>query len=202
MTLLLAFAFLSGLVTVLSPCILPVLPIVLSSSVGGKSRPAGIILGLVLSFSLATLALSRLVAWLGLSASTIRWGAVVVIGVMGISMVMPGLHERIEALLSRLPGGEMEEQRGGWWSGVATGLSLGVLWAPCAGPILAAVIALAATQNVTPGAVAVVVAYAIGAGVPLLLLAYGGQALARRTSLLSRHSLKVQQSFGVVMILV
>ncbi len=201
MLLLLVVAFAAGLVTVFSPCILPVLPVVLGSSVsGGKLRPVGVIAGLIVSFSLFTLAISQVVALLGLSASVLRLVAVAVIAFLGLSLLIPALNERVELLFSRLPGMASTKQRGGWWGGVLTGASLGLVWAPCAGPILAAVTALAATQQVSAGTVVVVVAYAVGAGVPLLGIAYGGRALAQRTARLARYGGRVHQVFGGLML--
>ncbi len=200
MLILIAFAFLSGLVTVLSPCILPVLPIVLASSVGGRARPLGVVVGLIASFSLTTLLLSRAVLWLGLSASSLRLGAVLVLVLMGATMLLPAIGQRVEALASRLSSGASARPRAGWGSGLLLGASLGLLWAPCAGPILAAVIVLAATQQVTLGAAMIVLAYAVGAGVPLLLIAYSGQAVMGRLRGVTQR-LRVQQLFGSVMLL-
>jgi cytochrome c biogenesis protein CcdA/thiol-disulfide isomerase/thioredoxin len=194
-------AFAAGLVTVFSPCILPVLPVVLGSSVsGGKLRPVGVITGLIVSFSIFTLAISQIVALLGLSASVLRLVAVAVIAFLGLSLLIPALNERVERLFSRLPGMASTKQRGGWWGGVLTGTSLGLVWAPCAGPILAAVTALAATQQVSAGTAIVVIAYAVGAGVPLLGIAYGGRALAQRAARLARYGGRVHQVFGGLML--
>ena len=89
----------------------------------------------------------------------------------------------------------------GFWPGFVTGLSLGLVWAPCAGPILASVTALAATQELNFASVIVVVSYAIGSGIPLLAIAYGGRSLIQKVPFLSKNLGKVQKLFGVVMIL-
>jgi cytochrome c biogenesis protein CcdA/thiol-disulfide isomerase/thioredoxin len=201
MLLLLVVALVAGLVTVLSPCILPVLPIVLGSSVGGgKLRPLGVIAGLIVSFAVFTLLISQIVALLGLSASVLRLAAVAVIALLGLSLLLPALNQQVERLLSRLPGMAPTTSRGGFWGGAFTGVSLGLIWAPCAGPILAAVTTLAATQQVSAGVAVVVVAYAVGVGVPLLGIAYGGRALARRAARLARYGQRVQQVFGGLML--
>lgn len=154
MLLLLGVAFVAGLVTVFSPCVLPVLPVVLGSSVpGGKARPLGVIAGLFISFSVFTLALTEIVALLHLSANFLRFVAIVVIAVLGLSLLIPRWHERIELLLSRLRGPTSTRPRSGWWGGMLTGVSLGLVWVPCAGPILASVTTLAATQQVSAGTV-------------------------------------------------
>lgn len=204
MTVLLIFAFLSGIVTVLSPCVLPVLPIVLSSSAAsGKRRPLGVITGLIISFSIFTLLITQIVALLGLSANTLRIVAVVIIGFLGLSMIIPKLNEIVEKALSFIPrlAGNNQHEGNGFMPGFITGLSLGLVWAPCAGPILASVTALAATQSVNFGSALVVIAYAIGSGIPLLAIAYGGRSLIQKVPFLNKNLGKVQRGFGVVMML-
>ena len=204
MLILILFSLLAGLVTVLSPCVLPVLPIVLSSSASqGKRRPLGVITGLIISFSIFTLAISQIVKFLGLSAQTLRIIAVSVIGLLGLSMIIPKFNEWIEKALSFIPNiaGNSHKEGSGFWPGFITGLSLGLVWAPCAGPILASVTALAATQELTFSAAIVVIFYAIGAGIPLLGIAYGGRSLIQKVPFLSKNLGKVQKVFGVVMIL-
>lgn len=204
MVILILFALLSGIVTVLSPCVLPVLPIVLSSSASsGKRRPLGVITGLIISFSLFTLAISEIVRLLGLSASTLRIIAVAVIGLLGLSMIIPKLNEIIERALSFIPrlAGDGQKEGSGFGPGFITGLSLGLVWAPCAGPILASVTALAATQEITFASAIVVISYAIGSSIPLLGIAYGGRSIIQKVPFLSKNLGKVQKGFGVIMIL-
>lgn len=204
MFILILFSLLSGLVTVLSPCVLPVLPIVLSSSASHeKKRPLGVITGLIISFSIFTLAISQIVKLLGLSAQTLRIIAISVIGLLGLSMVIPKLNEVIEKALSFIPNlaGGSHKEGSGFMPGFITGLSLGLVWAPCAGPILASVTALAATSRVSFASVIVVVSYAIGSGIPLLGIAYGGRSLIQKVPFLSKNLGKVQKGFGIIMIL-
>jgi cytochrome c biogenesis protein CcdA len=201
MALSIVFAFLAGLVTVASPCILPILPIALSSGVArGRLRPLGVIVGLVVSFSVFTLAVSQLVALLGLPANALRLAAVVIIALLALGMIVPALRDQLERLFSRLPGLAPTRQGSGWWGGLLTGAALGLVWAPCAGPVLAAITTLAATSRVTSQVVAVTAAYALGVGTPLLAIAYGGQAAIRRVPALSRRSLGIQRVFGGLML--
>jgi cytochrome c biogenesis protein CcdA/thiol-disulfide isomerase/thioredoxin len=206
MLILLLVSFAAGLVTVLSPCILPVLPIVLGSSVnGGRARPFAVVAGLIVSFSVFTLAAAQIVALLHLSSSVLRLAAILIIAILGLTLLVPQLSQWFERLTAGLPGlaGSGHAARGsGVWGGLLTGASLGLVWAPCAGPILAAVTTLAATQQVSAGAAAVLVAYALGAGVPMLGLAYGGRALAQRARGLARYGGRVQQVFGALMLVV
>jgi cytochrome c biogenesis protein CcdA/thiol-disulfide isomerase/thioredoxin len=205
MMLLLGFAFLAGLVTILAPCIWPILPIVLSSSVAGKGhqRPLGITLGVVVSFGFFTLALSYLVHSVHFDPNVLRFVAVVAIGFLGLTMIIPALSAWIEGAISRFSGlfGQKSGNGNGFGIGFVTGLSLGVVWSPCAGPILAAIATLAATGKVTLTVVLVTAAYVTGVGIPLFLFAYGGQRIITRTRFLSAHLGRIQQVFGVIMLI-
>ena len=201
MVLLIAVAFVAGVATVLSPCVLPILPVVLASSTGGRKRPLALILGLVFSFALFTLLISQLVMRLGLSGSILRLAAVVIIGLLGVALIVPALNARLERLFIRLPGlAPQGHSDAGWRGGLLTGATLGLVWAPCAGPILAAVTTLAATQRANLAVALVAFAYAIGAGIPLLVIAYGGQAVLTRVPVFARHTLAIQKVFGGLMI--
>ncbi len=147
MIILVFFAFLAGIVTVLSPCILPILPILLSVGVGqGRYRPHGIVLGLVISFSFFTLTLTALVHATGVSPDILRYSAIVLIIFFGLMMLFPALGERLEGVMSAFTriGSRVQDQAGyagtGFVSGFIMGIALGLLWTPCAGPILAAII--------------------------------------------------------------
>ncbi len=205
MIILLGFAFLAGLVTILAPCIWPILPIVLSSSVAGKGhkRPLGITLGVMLSFGFFTLTLSYLVKEFHFNPDSLRVVAVIIIAFLGLTMAVPALSRKVEGFISRLSSffGQRSRQGSGLGAGFVTGLSLGVVWSPCAGPILAAIAALAATGKVTMEVVLVTAAYVVGVGIPLFLFAYGGQAVITRTRFLSAHLGRIQQGFGVIMLL-
>lgn len=202
MILLLSFAFLAGLVTVLSPCILPVLPVVLASALGSSRwRPAGVVLGLVVSFAFFTLTLTAIVTLLGVPADWLRLGGGVVIGAFGLTLLAPPLLHRFELLSGRLAGLQSAGSGGGgFWSGALVGASLGLVWAPCAGPILAGVTTLVATNRLSAAAVAVTASYAIGAGVPMLAIAYGGRRAVSRIRGINQHTATMQRAFGVVMV--
>ena len=205
MIILLGFSFLAGLVTILTPCIWPILPIVLSSSVAskGRRRPLGITFGVMLSFGFFTLALSYLVKEFHFDPDSLRIAAVIIIAFMGLTMVVPALSRRVEGFISRLSGlfGQHPKKGTGFGQGFLTGLSLGIVWSPCAGPILASIAALAATGKVDFAVVLVTAAYVLGVGIPLFLFAYGGQAILTRTRFLSAHLGRIQQGFGVIMLL-
>ncbi len=127
MLLLIGFAFLAGIVTVLSPCILPVLPVVLSGGLGGgKARPWGVITGFTASFTVFTLTLSTLVQTLGLDPDLLRWIAAGLILVFGIVLVVPFLKDKFMAWTTALVSRSSAPVRpgkpaGGYWSGVVLG---------------------------------------------------------------------------------
>lgn len=206
MLLLFGFAFLAGLVTILAPCIWPILPIVLSSSVAGEGhrRPLGITLGIVSSFAFFTLSISYLVKVFHFDPDTLRIVAIVIIGVLGLTMAIPLLSRMLEGLISRLSSlfGQRSKQGSGFLAGFIIGISLGIVWSPCAGPILAAIATLAATGRVTFNVVLVTLAYVAGVGIPLFIFAYGGRQVITRTRFLSRYAGRIQQVFGVIMLLV
>jgi cytochrome c biogenesis protein CcdA len=138
---LMAFAFVAGAATAVSPCILPVLPVALSAGLtGGRHRPLGMVTGLALSFTFAAVALVYVIDALGLPDGLLRTMAIVVLLGFGLSLLIPGLAARVEALIGRLapkaPSGAWA-RGGGFLSGLVLGLSLGLVYAPCAGPILA-----------------------------------------------------------------
>ncbi|MDC7232777.1 MAG: peptide-methionine (R)-S-oxide reductase MsrB [Spirochaetales bacterium] len=196
------FAFLSGIVTILSPCILPVLPLILSGSVGGKRKPLGVVLGFVLSFSLFTLILSTLVQALQISAQALRSVAVLIIILFGFILLVPGLQEKFELFTSRLVSRKQNKQREGFGGGIVAGASLGLLWTPCVGPIMASVISLAVSQQIDGGAAVIVLFYSLGTAIPMFGIMIGGRKLINRFPGLSRNTGKIQRVFGVVLILV
>ena len=205
MLLLIAFAFLAGIVTILSPCILPILPIVLSSSIGGKetgrARPVGVVVGFIASFTFFTLFLSTLVKASGISPDVLRTVSVFVIAGFGISLLIPRFQLFVEKLFSQatrfLPRGNTQT---GFGPGLLIGLSLGLLWTPCVGPILASVISLAITGTVTLDAFMITFAYSLGTAVPLFLVMAGGQNMLRKIPWLLSNTGRIQKVFGVVMI--
>ena len=203
MIVLLPFAFLAGFVTILSPCILPVLPVVLSGSVGGKSRPFGVITGFIASFSVFTLILSTLVQALNIPPDALRIAAVVLIISFGLIMLIPQLRYGFEKIASRIANvGGAKKQSKGFTGGLLIGASLGLVWTPCVGPIMASVISLAITQSIDGGSILIILVYSLGTAIPMLAIMLGGRTLLKRIPLLSRNLPGVQRIFGVLMILV
>jgi cytochrome c biogenesis protein CcdA/thiol-disulfide isomerase/thioredoxin len=205
MLLLIGFAFLAGVVTVLSPCILPVLPVVLSGGIGGgKARPWGVISGFTLSFTAFTLTLSTLVQTLGLDPDVLRWVAAALILLFGVVLVVPVLKDKFMAwttsLVSRSSSVKPGKPAGGYGAGFVLGLGLGVVWTPCVGPIMASVITLALSQSVDAASIFITLAYTVGTSIPLFLIMMGGRTLLNRAPWFTKHSTGIQRGFGILMV--
>jgi len=198
MVLLVLFAFLAGAGTALSPCVLPVLPALLSAgATGGRRRPLGIVTGLALTFTVTIVGLATVVDGVGLGDSTVRRLAIVALAGFGIAIAVPTVGDRLEAPLSRLARFGPRSTGRGFWSGVVVGGALGFLYAPCAGPILAAVVSVGAASGNT---IAVGLAFSLGSAAVLLVLALGGRALADRVRRAGRGP-TLQRALGFVMVL-
>jgi len=192
------FAFVAGAGTALSPCVLPVLPAVLSAGVtGGRRRPLGVVTGLTITHTFAIVALVYVIDALSLPNDLLRTFAIAVLIAFGLSLLVPPLSARIEAWLSRLAGAPHAAGADGFGSGLLLGGSLGFVYAPCAGPILAGVITVSAAQDFTVGRLAVALAYGIGSALVLYALMFGGRRLADR---LAAYRGRIQVAMGVVMI--
>ena len=178
MLVLIGIGLLAGVITAVSPCILPVLPIVLTAGVGdgGKRRPFMIIGGLVASFTVFTLAAGSILSALGLPQDFLRNLAIAMLFVVAASL----LSQRFAFALER-PLAFMTRRRGGHpSSGFVLGLSLGLVFVPCAGPVLATITILAAKSQVSVETIVLTLAYGVGFGVPMLLIALGGKQIAQR----------------------
>jgi cytochrome c biogenesis protein CcdA/thiol-disulfide isomerase/thioredoxin len=191
---LVGIGFVAGVITAVSPCILPVLPIVLAGGAtsGGIRRPIAIIGGLVASFTTFTLIAASLLSALGLPKDLLRNLAIAMLFVLAASLVFPRfafLLERPLAFMTRRKGGDLS-------SGLLLGVSLGLVFVPCAGPVLATVTVLVAQSRIGVDTVVLTLAYAIGAGLPMLLIAIGGQRVARR---FRSGAMLFRRSMGVVL---
>jgi cytochrome c biogenesis protein CcdA len=200
----LVLALLAGVVTIAAPCTLPVLPILLGASVGqtGKARPAMIALGFVISFSAVALALSAVTRIFDFDPNVLRTAAAILLLGFGMLMIWPTpfewLSSRISGLTSSSAGSAALRQ--GNVGGFVLGTTLGLVWTPCAGPVLGSILTVVATSTDTAWASTLLVVYAIGAAIPMLAIAYGGQAVTTRVRSLARISPRLQQGFGVVVI--
>lgn len=213
---LIAIGFLGGLITGISPCILPVLPVIFFSgtqtgspaaaepgavatapALSSRLRPYLVIAGLVLSFSIVTLVGSALLSLLNLPQDTIRWVALVALVAIGLGLIFPQFEALLEKPFSRLP----QKQFGSGNGGFGLGLALGVLYVPCAGPVLAAIVVAGATGTIGADIIALTLAFAVGAALPLLFFALAGRRVAERVAAFRRRQREIRLFAGVVTIL-
>ena len=217
MLVLIIVGFAAGVITSLSPCVLPVLPVVLASTADRprtpgadgapdsdavpaaprRLRPYGVVAGLVLSFSASILFGSLILSALHLPQDLLRDAGIVVLVIIGISLLDPRLARLLERPFERLPSRKVNPDG----NGIVLGLGLGLLFVPCAGPVLATIAVVGATHHIGFGAVILTIAFGIGVGVPLLAVALAGDAITRRTGILRRRARTVRIASGLVMIL-
>jgi cytochrome c biogenesis protein CcdA/thiol-disulfide isomerase/thioredoxin len=173
---LLVVALLGGLITGLSPCIVPVLPVVVAGGSAGtsKARPYLIIGGLVVSFSLTELVGSTVLSALGLPQNLLFWLGIGLLGLLAVGLMIPAIGELIERPFARLGASRYADSGGGF----VLGLSLGLVFVPCAGPILAAISTAAANHRINASSLFVTLFYAVGASLPLLVFAVIAQRAA------------------------
>lgn len=210
---------LGGLITGVSPCVLPMLPIIFFAGTAGKTerrvaaggsvlveeievgkpprdfRPLKIIAGIVVSFSLFTLAGSVILSALGLPDDFLRWGGLTILALVGLGLIFPALGHLIEKPFYRLP--KINRNDNGAF---VLGLGLGTLYVPCAGPVLAAITVAGATGNVGWRTVVLTVSFAMGAALPLLVFASAGSRISQRVKAYRDHARGFRIAGGVVMI--
>jgi cytochrome c biogenesis protein CcdA/thiol-disulfide isomerase/thioredoxin len=198
MIVLLGFALLAGAGTALSPCVLPILPALLSAGgVGGRRRPLGIVLGLSVTFTVTIVGVANVVDGVGLGSDPLRDVAIGVLLAFGLALLAPNVAARLEAPLSRLARFGPRTSGDGFASGLLVGGALGFVYTPCASPILAAVISVSAASGKT---IAIALAYAAGSALVLLALSLGGRRLFDRVRRAGRGP-ALQRALGTIMIL-
>lgn len=208
---LVLIGFLGGLITGISPCILPVLPVIFFSgtqsaragavatktSLSETLRPYRVIAGLVLSFSVVTLVGSALLSLLKLPQDAIRWVALGALVAIGLGLIFPKIEALLEKPFARLP----QKQFGAGSSGFGLGLALGVLYVPCAGPVLAAIVIAGATGTIGLPTIVLTLSFAVGAALPLLFFALAGRRVAERVASFRRRQREIRIAAGIVTIL-
>jgi cytochrome c biogenesis protein CcdA len=204
MLLLLGFAFLSGILTILAPCIWPVLPIIFSPSIAGKDydKPFGIVFGVLLSFAFFTFFLSIVLQYFNIDTIIPKSFGAFVTAFFGLLLITPQLMKKIDIHISRFV--RLLAKRNNWrstfWDGIITGVCLGIIWSPSAGPIVATISSLTSSDQLFLTIFSVTVMYVIGIGLPLIVIAYAGQRIFSHKKI-SIHSSRIQQGIGVMMIL-
>jgi cytochrome c biogenesis protein CcdA/thiol-disulfide isomerase/thioredoxin len=208
----------AGFLAGISPCILPVLPVVLvagasapvsttDSPAGGTEAPASppraglarslsVVGGLVLSFSIIVLAGSEILSLLHLPQDALRDAGIVLLAVVGLGYLIPPLGMLLERPFARVGTRRPSGKAGGF----VLGLAVGVVYVPCAGPVLAAIAVVGATHRVGLTAVILTAAFAVGTAVPLLAVAAAGGQLTSRIGAIRRRAPQIRRVGGVVLI--
>lgn len=199
--------FLEGFALIISPCILPILPLILAGSLtGNKKRPFGIIIGFVIIFSLFLLFSHKLVEYSGIDLNLIRhisYGILLLFGIIMLSTYLTEKFSRITQSLANT-GAEftaINSPQSGFWSGILLGGLVAIIWTPCAGPILAAVIVQTVIQKTTYLSFLTVLFFAIGAGIPMLIIALYGRKVMTKFSFFKTHASLLRKVLGIIIIL-
>ncbi len=208
--------FLAGMATVATPCVLPILPAVLSGSVGSRLRPLAIVTGMTLSFTLMGL-LVFTVASFSFFTDYLRWFSIFVIIGMGAVLFDDDINEIYTNFSSSILNylrehvtfiGKITSKANpeGLLGGLFLGMSLGILWIPCVGPILGSVFTVVAESSAGSGnisyGVILLLAYSLGVSIPMLIIAYSGKSVSGRVKWFSKRSHFFKKLSGLVLILV
>ena len=210
MVSLVLIGLLGGLITGISPCILPVLPVIFLSG-GAQSaraqdedgapavsrwRPYLVVAGLVISFTTFTLLGSTLLNLLHLPQDVIRWAGIVLLALIGIGMIIPRVMEIMERPFARFQRSGSSNPTNGFLLGVV----LGAAYVPCAGPVLAAVSVAGSTGRIGADTVTLALSFGLGTAIPLLGFALAGRGLTERLKAFRRRQRTVRVTAGAVML--
>ncbi|WP_061964297.1 cytochrome c biogenesis protein DipZ [Demequina aurantiaca] len=191
----------SGIITAISPCVLPVLPAILTSSIqdgaANKRRPYVVVGGLVVSFAVFTLIGGVLISLLGLPDDVLRWAGIITLAIVGLGLAVPAVGHILEKpfVNTKIP----TLNRDG--NGFIMGLALGLVFVPCAGPILASITVLAATNGISWGLVVLTMSFSLGIAIPLLLFGVAGQSIGKRIKAVRERLQAIRIASGVILML-
>jgi cytochrome c-type biogenesis protein len=200
----LGLAFLAGTVTILSPCVLPVLPLILGRSIKShRLGPVALVVGLVASFAVAGSFLGLVTSGVADFIGGLRYFTIFLLLSIGIISISPQIGYW---LLKYLPFNDVLQKMKhptqiGLVGEFLLGSQLGLLWTPCAGPVLGSILILATVEKQPLGSFGLLLVYGLGAGLPMLLLAYMGRSASQYLVKLRPYSMKLQQVGGVVIAL-
>lgn len=201
-------SFLAGALSTLSPCVLPLIPVLLAGALQShRMGPLALAGGLAVSFTVLGVLLASFGLALGIDQTVIRTTAAVLMTAFGVVLLAPPLQRGFAMAVAPLAGGGnamLSKVSGDGLSGqFGLGLLLGAVWSPCTGPTLGAAVGLAAQRQSLPEVTAIMAIFALGAAAPILLLAYGSRgALAHRKEAMSRIAARAKPVLGAVLLAV
>jgi cytochrome c biogenesis protein CcdA len=192
----LALAFGAGLASVASPCVLPVVPIIVTGTADDhRWRPALVVAGLATSFVAMGVVTSLFGAIVGPAVPMLEKAVGVLVVAFGLLLLADvNVFKRMTFLQRvRSPGG-------GRWSGLVLGLSLGLVWIPCVGPMLSGVLATVAAKGTLATGVVLLLVYSLGFAVPMLAVGYGSQALRQHVRAVASRPVVVRWASGLLLV--
>lgn len=207
--------FIAGIATVITPCVLPILPAVLSGSVGSRLRPVAIVAGMSITFTLMGLLVSA-VASFSFFTEYLRWFSILFITGMGAVLFDDDINQAYVKIsssfvnfarerVSFLGNLEYRASEQGLLGGLMLGMSLGILWIPCVGPILGGVLAYVASST-GPGdfihGTVLLLVYSLGVGIPMLIIAYSGKRVSGKVTWFVKRGYFFKKLSGMILILV
>lgn len=189
-------AFLAGLASIASPCVLPVVPIIVTGTREDHwHRPLLIVLGLSLTFiamGVTTAVFGGMVA--GIMPMVEKGAAILVISLGSLMLLDINLFKKLNFFY------RFQTQSKGRWSGLLLGLTLGLVWIPCVGPILSGVLALVATKGQVMAGLVLLSTYSLGFAVPMLMAAYASQAFRQKIRIFNDHPMAIRLASGLLLI--
>lgn len=202
MIALFGIAILAGVVAGISPCVLPVLPVLFATGLSdGTSRsrlrrPLSVIAGLIVSFTTFTLVGSELLSLAHLSQDLLRNVGLILLGAVGLGLLLPPIYRALSLPFERMRIPHVSRET----PGLVVGISLGAVFVPCAGPVLTAITVVAATHHVGVESVVLTLCFALGASVPLLFVALAGREIATRSRILRERATWLRGVGGALML--
>ncbi|BDT74318.1 hypothetical protein os4_38710 (plasmid) [Comamonadaceae bacterium OS-4] len=200
------FGFLAGLLSTLSPCVLPIIPILLGSAANAHPKaPLALAGGLAISYAIIGTGLAWAGSALNLDASLFRTVGAAILGLLGLVLLSGNLQQRFalatagvgnagNSLISRM-------QLDGLWGQFAIGMVLGVVWSPCVGPTLGAAVVLASQGSQLPQVALLMGAFGVGAALPVVALAYiSRSAMMKMRGKLMQAGKAGKSILGIIMI--
>jgi len=202
------FGYLAGMLTLINPCVVPVLPIILATALqASKWGPVALAGGMSLAFVALGVTVSAFGYALGIDEVMIANAGAVIMIAFGLVLLVPRFSESFATatggFAGRADAGLDELDRSSPRGQFLTGALLGAVWSPCVGPTLGGEIALASTGENLGWATAIMVSFALGVSTIILALAYGAQsALRSRAALMRKLSVWARPVMGVILVLV
>lgn len=204
-TLTLLLAFIEGFALILSPCILPIVPIFVAGSLtGSKRRPLGIVAGFALFFTLIVFFSRQFVQYTGIELNHLREWSFALLCLLGLIMLVPSLSNKFQQWTQRLSNfgsiSSFYHPNSGFLNGLFFGGLIAIIWTPCAGPILATIILQTVTQKTTALSFITLLSFATGAAIPMMVIALYGNKIIHTFAFFKKHTLLVRQALGAIII--